>query len=105
MPGVGNSWHARIGNQGHMGAISHAVSQLAATRRFVVPVEADEWLFDAEMLEEQPAVAGIFGSDKISGLKRLYGAESDILPVADGGWNNAQHKERPAITSLPKGGW
>ena len=88
-----------------MGAISHAVRQLDATRRFVVPVEAHEWLFDAEMLEEQSAMAGIFGSHKVSGLKRLYGAESNILPVADGGWNNAQHKERRAITSLPKGGW
>lgn len=88
-----------------MGAISHAVRQLAATRRFVVPVEADEWLFDSEMLEEQSAVARVLGGDKISGLQCLHGAESDILPVADGGWNNAQHKERRAITSLPKGGW
>ena len=57
------------------------------------------------MLEEQSAVAGIFRSDEIGGLEGLYGAESDILPIADGGWNNAQHKERRAITSLPKGGW
>ena len=105
MPGVGNSWHARIGDQGNMCAIRHAVRQLMATRRFVVPVEAHEWLFDAEMLEEEPAVAGIFGGDKVSGLQRLNRAESDILPIADGGWNNAQHKERRAITSLPKGGW
>jgi hypothetical protein len=88
-----------------MGAISHAVSQLMATRRFIVPVEAHEWLFDAEMLEEQSAVAGIFRSDKIRRLERLHRAESDILPVADGGWNNAQHEERRAITSLRKGGW
>ena len=88
-----------------MGAISHAVRQLDATRRFVVPVEAHEWLFDAEMLEEQSAVAGVFRSYEIGGLQRLHGAESNILPVADGGWNNAQHKERRAITNLPKGGW
>jgi hypothetical protein len=105
VPGVGNSWHSRIGDQGHMGAIRHAVRELAATRGFVVPVEAHEWLFDAEMLEEQSAVAGIFRSHEVSRLERLHGAESDILPVADGGWNNAQHEERRAITSLRKGGW
>ncbi len=88
-----------------MGSIRHTVRQIAATRGFVVPVEAHEWLFDAEMLEEQSAMAGIFRSDEIGGLERLHGAESNILPVADGGWNNAQHEERRAITSLRKGGW
>ena len=88
-----------------MGAIRHTVRELDATRRFIVPVEAHEWLFDAEMLEEQATVAGVFRSDEIGGLERLHSAESDILPVADGGWNNAQHKARRGITSLRKGGW
>jgi hypothetical protein len=88
-----------------MSAGSHAVRKLTATRGFIVPVEAYEWLFDAEMLEEQSAVTRVFRRDEIGGLERIHSTESNILPVADGGWNNAQHKERRGITSLPKGGW
>ena len=70
-----------------------------------MPVQADKGLFDAEMLEEKSAVAGVLGCDQISGLQRLDGAERDILAVADGGWNDAQHGERDRLTNLPSDGW
>jgi hypothetical protein len=41
------------------------------------------------MLEEKSAVPRILGSDEVGGLEDLDGTQGDILPIANGGGNNA----------------
>ena len=95
--GIGNARHSGVGDQSDMGASGNAVGQFSAAGGLIVPVQAYEWLFNTEMLEEQTAVARVLGGDKISGFQRLHGTESDVLAVADGCWNDAQHGERDVV--------
>jgi hypothetical protein len=53
-----------------------------------VIVKAEERLLDAEMLEENSAVAGILGRDQVGSLQNFNGPQCDVLSVSDGCWNN-----------------
>jgi hypothetical protein len=65
-----------------------------------VAVQTDEGFFDAEMVEEKSAVTGVLGGDEIGGAEGFDGAQRDVLAVADGCWNDAQHENFARITNL-----
>ena len=102
--GIGNSRHPGIRDECDVEPLGDAVGEFAATRGFVVAVQADERFFYAEMLEEESAVAGILGGDEVGCAKRFDRTECDILTVADGGGNDAQHGTRPDLPTLGEAG-
>ena len=72
-----------------MRALSYAVGDIFAAEGFVVSVQAQEGLFDAEVLEEKPAVPRVFGGDQVGGFQDFNGPQCDVLAVSDGCGNNA----------------
>ena len=86
---VGDTGHAGIRDESDMGSPCDAVCNILGAEGFVVSVQAEEWLFNAKMLEEKSAVPRILGSDEVGGLEDLDGTQGDILPIADGGGNDA----------------
>lgn len=86
---VGDTGHAGIRDESDMGSACDTVCDVLGAEGFVVSVQAKEWLFDAEMLEEKSAVPRILGSDEVGGLEDLDGTQGDVLPIADGGGNDA----------------
>jgi hypothetical protein len=89
--GIRDAGHAGVGDQGDVEAAGDALGEFGAAGGFVVAVQADEGFFDLEMLEEEPAVAGVLGGDKVRGAEGVNGAEGDVAAVADGGGDDAEH--------------
>ena len=48
-------------------------------------VIADQWFFDAEVVQKLHRYAGILGGDKVGALQRLYGAGREVAQITDGG--------------------
>ena len=72
-----------------MRALSYAVGDIFTAEGLVVAMEAEEGLFDTEVLEEKPTVAGVLGGNQIGSLQNLNGPQGDILTVSDGCGNDA----------------
>jgi hypothetical protein len=103
MAGVGDARHAGIGNEGDVDSAGEAGDEIVNACGFVVLVEANEGFFDAEVLEEKSAVAGVLCGDEVGGAESLYGSEGDILPVADRSGNDAQHVATVGLPALGNG--
>lgn len=72
-----------------MRALSNAIGDIFAAEGFVVSVQAEEGLLDAEVLEEKSAVPRVFGGDQVGGFQDFNGAQCDVLTISDGCGNDA----------------
>jgi hypothetical protein len=52
-------------------------------------VQAEERLFDAEMLKEEPAVSSVLGGNQVSRLEDFNRPQSNVLTISDGCGNDA----------------
>lgn len=66
----------------------------------VVLVVRRKRLIDLVMIEQNGGSAGVFAQHYISRLDDLNGPEGYIGQVADGGWNNVEHKASPSFPLL-----
>lgn len=89
-PGVGDGGHARIGNEGDGLTGAKALKDFCLAGGLIKFLVAEKRFFEAEVLEEEAGVAGVFGGDEIGGGKGLAGAGGDIGKVADGGTNDEE---------------
>ena len=72
-----------------MGALSYAVGHIFTAEGLIVPMQAEEGLFDTEVLEEKPTMAGVLCGNQVGSLQNLNGPQGDILTVSDWCGNDA----------------
>jgi len=90
---IGDAGHPRVGDEGDGLAGTNAVEDFCLTGRLIKFLVAEKRFFEAEMLEEKAAVAGVFGGDEIGGGESLAGAGRDIGEIADGGTDDEETTE------------
>ena len=94
MPRIRNPWKTGVGEERDLCARFQTGDQFRGATRFVVLMITDEWLGDAEMLQEQPRMPRVFGRNQVNGAKRLQRAHRDICAIADRRRNHEEHTLR-----------
>ncbi len=92
-PWIGDAGHPRVGDEGDGLAGTNAVEDFCLAGRLIKFLVAEKRFFEAEMLEEESGVAGVFGGDEIGGGEGLAGAGRDIGEISDGGTNDKEATE------------
>src|SRR6185295_17760085 len=89
---VGEEGRAGVARESDRGAPLEIVEEAREALAFVVLVERDELLADAEMGEETPGDPCVLAGDQVRALERLARAEREIAEVAD---RRRDHQQPP----------
>ena len=82
--GIGNSGHARVGDQRDTRALLHFLHQFGGLRHLVVLVIAGGAGRDGVVIEQLLRLARVFAGDDVDFLQNAQGAQRDVFEIADG---------------------
>nr|WP_290615700.1 hypothetical protein [Immundisolibacter sp.] len=83
LAGVADGRRAGIADQGDILALAQALDQAAGLRRLVVFMQRQQRRADAVMIQQRPAVAGVFGGDHGHRRQSLRRARAQIGQISE----------------------
>ncbi len=100
-PRIGETGHARVGDQRHFLALPQKREQGRQALLLVVVVEAHQPGGDAVPVEQDASVPRILAGDQVDPLEHLQHAQGDVLQIPDGCSTDVEHVTFPAAAGQP----